>query len=181
MNVLIVGVPKSRSGAWVMRGEQLGAAIGARVTTQPTAADWRWASLIVLVKRAAMHWIAQAKATKVPIVWDALDCWRQPGENSLNERQARALLQAKIATLKPALTIAATHAMAEACGGVCVPHHSWAGLSPTPARASIQVVAYQGNPIYLGTWKRHLEQLCTARGWRFVINPPDLREADLIV
>ena len=73
MNLLLVGNGK---GSWTMRGEQLGAALGARVRTTPTAEDWRWADLVILVKRAGAVFARQAHQAQVPIVWDALDFWR---------------------------------------------------------------------------------------------------------
>lgn len=178
MNVLIVG---SGKGSWTMRGLQLGAAIGARVTSTPSAADWAWATVAVLIKRAGRQYAPDAHRAGAPIVWDALDFWRQPFDNARDERDARALLGAHLAEIRPALTIGATQAMAEACDGVYLPHHSWSGLEPTAARERVQTVAYEGNGIYLGRWDPALRAACARRGWAFVINPPDLRVADLLV
>jgi hypothetical protein len=178
VNVLIVGNGK---GSWTMRGQQLGAAIGARVTTSPTNEDWRWAEVIVLVKKHAAKFAAQAQRVGKPIVWDALDFWSQPAENRSEQDRALALLQAQIRLMKPTLVIGATQAMASACGGVYLPHHSWAGLAPTPARPEVQVVAYEGNPTYLGAWHNSLLDACAERGWRFVLNPPSLSDADIVV
>lgn len=178
MRVLIVGAGK---GSWTMRGIQIGAAIGARVTSTPTRDDWQWADRVILVKRAGRMYAPQAHAAGVPIVWDALDFWHQPAQNHFSEAEARRLLQDEIAAIRPVLTIGATQAMADACGGVFLPHHSWAGLEPTAARETVQTVAYEGNPPYLGSWARVLQDACERRGWAFVVNPPDLRAVDLIV
>ncbi len=178
MNILMVGAGK---GSWTIRGLQLGAAIGARVTTDPTPHEWHWADRVVLVKNHGARFAPQAHAAGVPIIWDALDFWRQPAENQADESRARALLQAQITAIKPALVIGATQAMADACGGVYLPHHSRADLEPTNARKDVQVVAYEGNPLYLGAWKARLEHACQRRGWSFVINPPDLAKADMLI
>lgn len=178
MNLLIVG---SGKGSWIMRGQQLGAALGARVSSDPTPADFAWATIVVLVKRAGLLWAPTVHRYGLPLVWDALDFWKQPADNGFTETQARASLQAQIAAIRPTLTIGATEAMAEACGGVCVPHHSWEGLAPTPAREVVSTVAYEGNAVYLGRWRVRLEQECARRGWEFVVNPPDLGAADIIV
>lgn len=177
MNVLIVGTGK---GTWQMRGLQLGAAIGARVTSHPTALDVEWADLIVLVKRALREWGPQLQG-KAPIVWDALDFWSQPAQNGFAEPSARLLFEQYTARVKPDLIIGATESMARFMGGVYVPHHSWQGLEPTPAREHVQVVAYEGNPTYLGRWAQWLQEACEKRGWSFLINPPDLRQADVLV
>ncbi len=180
MKILMVGVARGK-GSLAVRGVQLGGALGARVTEEPTAADWRWADLIVLIKRAWVPWLADAKSARVPIVWDALDCWRQPAENGVGAAQAKALFQRQRAQIKPALTICATEAQAEACDGVYLPHHSWPGLKPTPAREAVTTVGYEGNASYLGRWMAAVSVACGQRGWRFVINPPDLSACDILV
>ncbi len=178
MKVLIVGNGK---GSWQMRGLQLGAAIGARVTSYPTRDDWAWADVAVLVKRVAHTFAPLAHAAGIPVVWDAVDFWRQPADHNLGRVGAVDLLERNLKVIQPALAIGATRAMAEACGGVYLPHHSWAGLTPTPARERVELVAYEGNPIYLELWNDRIAKACAARGWTFVLNPPDLRQADLIV
>ncbi|HEX8030278.1 MAG TPA: hypothetical protein VF491_17510 [Vicinamibacterales bacterium] len=178
MNILVAGLGK---GSWEMRGQQLGAAIGARVTSTPTAADWQWAQVAILVKRAAFHLAAPARQAGVPIIWDALDFWSQPRENWMSAHAAHQLLGATIAEIRPALTICATEAMARACDGAYLPHHSWAGLEPQPAREQMGVVAYEGNPAYLGRWHDELSRACRSRGWSFVVNPADIRTVDLFV
>jgi hypothetical protein len=179
MKLLMVG---SGKGSFQMRGQQLGAALGARVTSSPSEADVRWADVVVLIKKHAVTWAPLVHRVGTPIVWDALDCWKQPAENAADARRGLALLQAQIKVIKPTLVIGATEAMARACGGVYLPHHSWSGLTPSPARdVTALVVGYEGNALYLGRWKAAIEQACATRGWRFVINPPDLRVVDLFV
>lgn len=168
MNILIVG---SGKGSFQMRAVQLGKAIGARVTSAPTAKDWKWAELVVLVKRFGLQWAADVHRHGLPLVWDALDFWAQPAENHLNEAQAKAALVRQMTQIRPMLTIGATEAQAVASGGVYVPHHSWKGLSPTLARERVQTVAYEGGEVYLGAWRRVIERECKARGWRFILNP----------
>ncbi len=178
MNVLMLGNGK---GSWIMRGQQLGAALGARVTSSPTAADFGWSDVVVLVKRAGAVFATQAHQADRPVVWDALDFWSQPRDHRLSASQAKALLHAQIRVIKPALVIGATEAMAQACDGVYLPHHSWEGLVPTPARELVSVVGYEGNPTYLGKWAPAIKAECQRRGWTFVVNPPDLRLIDLFV
>lgn len=182
MNLLMVGANKA-PGSWDMRGLQLGSVLGARATSAPTSADWQWADLVVLVKHAGQRFAAAAHAAGVPIVWDALDFWRQPTDNGLDETAARGLLQAQIAIIKPALTIGATQAMADAAAGAYLPHHSWKGLEPVQARADGRLcVVYQGNALFLGAWKQPLIEACLRRGWVVEFNPVgELWTADIIV
>lgn len=182
MNILICGNGK---GSWEMRGIQLGAALGARVTSAPTATDAAWCDVAVLVKKHAAGMAPLFHRCGKPIVWDALDFWSQPAQNGVTEAGALDLLKAQIATIRPTLVIGATQAMARAAAQFCradyLPHHSWAGLVPTPPRETVQTVAYQGNALYLGRWHGWLTDACQKRGWRFVVNPENLSDADIIV
>ncbi len=164
-----------------MRGVQLGGAIGARVTSDPTPADFGWAELIVLVKKGGLRFAHAARSYRVPIIWDAVDCWRQPFDNGLGPASAVRLLQTHAAASGASLVIGATMAQARAIDGVYLPHHSWQGLEPSPPRTVVQTVGYQGNPLYLGIWAKRLDKACRLRGWTFVVNPDDLRNVDILV
>lgn len=181
MNVLMCGGGK---GSWIVRGVQLGTAIGARVVRVPSDSDMRWADVVVLVKRALFGWAELAHRFGKPIVWDALDFWEQEhdrNQNGLSETEARALLAEQIARYRPALVIGATEAMAHAAGGVYLPHHSREGLTPAKAREVVSCVGYEGTRKYLGRWGQAVQRECDRRGWRFVVNPPDLRDCDILV
>lgn len=190
MRLLFCGAGK---GSWQMRGLQLGRALEAvlgpgsvRMTSNPTEADYRWADRIILIKKMAFGFAPRARKWDRPIIWDALDCWIQPGEAGLDESAALSLLQSHLATVKPDLMIGATEAMARAGrrlgqASVSLSHHCWTGLTPTPARSQISVVAYDGNPNALGHWEHDLRRACQARGWRFVLNPSNLASVDLLV
>lgn len=177
MNVLIVG---GGNGSWQVRGVQLGRAIGARVKTALLDADLAWADLVVLVKHAGPKYALMVHAAKKPIVWDALDFWEQPEQNSLDEKRSKALLQEHIHAMQPRLVIGANASMGRDAKGVHLQHHAWPGLTPQPPRP-VSVVGYQGTKKYLGTWAEAIQAECDRRGWRFVINPERLQDCDLIV
>jgi len=176
MNVLILGLG---AGSWDIRGRQLGGALGARVTADPTPDDIAWSDVIVLVKRAIAHFGDLARRSGRPVVWDVLDWWTQPAQNRLTAVEACTLVRR--AAWPGLALVGATRAMADAIGGAYLPHHAWPGLTPAPARAHVRLVAYQGAPHYLGRWAAWVADACAARGWQFVVNPTDLREADLLV
>lgn len=183
MKVLIVGAGK---GSWQMRGQQLGAALGARVTSSPTDDDFRWCDLVVLIKKHAVNFAPRAHKAGKPIVWDALDFWSQPAQNRYTRDSALLALRSQAKVIKPALIIGATKEMtadAESLGfkSAYLPHHSWNGLAPTPPREVVATVAYEGNPAYLGRWHGWVKEACDKRGWSFVVNPPNLAEVDIIV
>jgi hypothetical protein len=178
MKILMLG---SGKGSWMMRGQQLGDVLGARVTSAPTPDDWAWADVVVLVKRAILQFGRQAKRCGKPVVWDALDFWAQPAQNRFDQAAAIAALRQMAEHAAPALIICATQAMADACDGVYVPHHGRLDLLPTEARTTVQTVGYDGGEVFLDAWAPALRQACSRRGWRFVVNPPRLADVDILV
>lgn len=168
MKILMVG---HGAGSWRMRGEQLGAALGARVVCDPTPADLAWADVAIAVKRAAFQHGPSIRAAGVPLVWDALDFWAQPNQNAYDVPAAKELLARTIAQVKPDLVIGATMDMADDAGGLYLPHHGYDW--PTPVvRERIQTIGYLGRQDYLGRWAGWIASECAYRGWRFLCNPP---------
>lgn len=179
MNVLMLG---SGKGAWQIRGVQLGAAIGARVRTEPTREDVLWADRVVLIKRALAIWGLQVRRwTSVPIVWDALDFWQQPLQNGLDQDSAIRMAQDYMRPVGPDLVIGATQQMADDLCGIYLPHHTNPQIEWKLVRRSIAMVAYEGGQVYLGRWQRCLMKECEKRSWQFVINPSSLADADIVV
>lgn len=180
MNILILGTGQ---GSFTVRGHQLGAAIGARVASAVRPNDLTWADVVVLVKRAGIMWAEYVRRADRPIVWDALDFWHQPDDNSLFPSAALEHFRRQVALIDPVLTITATEAMAAACGatGRYLPHHARPGLERCAVRENVQTVAYEGTRKYLGRWAKVIQAECDKRGWTFVINPPSLSQADLVV
>jgi hypothetical protein len=50
-----------------------------------------------------------------------------------------------------------------------------------PIREKVKTVGYEGGENYLGSWRPWLEAECTRRGWRFVVNPQELADVDIVV
>jgi glycosyltransferase involved in cell wall biosynthesis len=148
---------------------------------KPSETTLRWADLVICVKRSLFEYGDALRRMKKPVVWDAVDFWDQPEQNGLTEYEAKALLRSKIEKYDPVLVIGATQAMADAANGVYLPHHSRPGLVAGPVREQVQIVAYEGVPKYLGSWMHAIAGACMKRDWAFVINPKDLRDADIIV
>lgn len=168
------------AGSFQVRGKQLGWALGARVTSDPTPDDWQWADVIVLIKRAIYQFGVEAVRSGKTILWDALDFWEQPEENqhALTDLCYRA---SKHALKIRAFVMGATREMAEALGGSYLPHHSRPGVLQTPPRKAFNVVAYEGTKKYLGRWHNALETTCARLGLEFRVNPESLAECDLLV
>jgi hypothetical protein len=178
VNLLII--PGGKESAQV-RGLQLGHDLDARVSVKPSRGLIAWADTVVCVKRSLFEFGNLVRAIGKPLIWDAVDFWDQPEQNGLTETEAKALLHAHIEKYQPVLVVGATKSMADAAGGVYLPHHSRPGLSAGPVREKVQIVAYEGVPKYLGNWMHAIAGACMKRDWSFVINPKDLRDADIVV
>lgn len=178
MNVLFVGAGQ---GSWQIRGVQMAEALGARATTKPSGSDWRWAEVIVLVKRAIDEFGGVAAACGVPIIWDVLDFWRQPEQNRTPMQLLVDEVHRRRDQHRVSLLLGATKQMAADIGGVFLPHHSRPGLSPWHVREQVEVIAYEGTPKYLGDWAPALKRVCADRGWHFLVNPQTLAHADIVV
>ncbi len=182
---LILG--NGKSGSWKIRGEQLGAAIGATVAVHPRSVIGF--ERAVFVKRVDPRVLGLVRAAKLLIVWDVVDAWPQPHGNMWNRDSCLFWLRHQIDVINPHAIVAATHAMAfditETLGFkgkvLSLPHHARPGLKTNPIRRVVETVGYEGGVQYLGKWERIIEKECAARGWRFVLNPPELADLDIVV
>lgn len=182
MNIIVTG--RGTSGSWVIRGEQLGAAIGA--TVEPNASKLKGYDLGIVVKRAPSDLLHRIKVAGLPIVLDVLDAWPQPAGNDWSRDDCMAWLRGKLNELRPIALVAATQAMAHDCAefGVPVlalPHHTRPGQIRNPIRDRVQRVGYEGGAQYLGPWEEWLRNECARRGWEFKVNPPALAALDIAV
>ncbi len=176
---------RTRSGSWQIRGEQLGAAIGA-TTVELRASKVKGHDLAILVKRPPIDLLYRLHSAKIPIVWDVVDAWPQPDGNSWGRTACMSWMRTEIDLIKPIGIVAATQKMAEDCAlfGIPVlwlPHHTRPEQRKNPIRLKIQTVGYEGSDHYLGHWHDWLEEECKARGWRFLVNPGSLSDLDVVV
>lgn len=182
MKVLVTG--RGTSGSWQIRGMQLGTAIGA--TLCPAALDVAGFDLAVLVKRPAPGLVERLQRADVRIVWDVVDSWPQPIGNAWDHSTCMAWLDDQVRAIRPAAIVAATQVMAEDCAhfGIPVlwlPHHARPKQRMNPVHDHVRTVGYEGGEHYLGKWRPVLERECAVRGWRFVVNPAQLADVDIVV
>lgn len=178
MNILFVG---SGKGSWQIRGVQMAAALGARATTQPTAADWSWADVVILVKHAIRQHGNAAAWSGARVIWDVLDFWEQPDENTLSVSEMVTKVQKIREHYRVAHLIGATQTMAHEIGGTYLPHHARPGLKARPVRTEMTTVAYEGTRKYLGPWLHDLQAVCSDLHLSFDYRPADLSQADVVV
>jgi hypothetical protein len=177
----------SKAGAWPIRGDQLGTAIGAQVLNDGLAnANLVGVDLAVIVKRIRPEDLARLHAAGTRIVWDIIDAWPQPIGNWWARDVCVKWLRDEFRRIKPSAVVATTQCMEADCAkfGVPVlvlPHHARPHMARAPLRLEIKRVGYEGGLQYLGSWAAILHKACAARGWLFETNPPALTELDVVV
>lgn len=181
MHILMTG--RGTSGSFQIRGVQLGQTIGAAVV--PNALDVAPYDIAVLVKRPTAELLQRFRRAGTKVVWDLVDAWPQPVGNEWNKRRCLDWLEEQIVMIRPAGIVAATKAMATDCErfGVPVlalPHHARPGLRMNPIR-TLKVAGYEGGEQYLGRWLPIIKRLCAARGLRFVVNPAEMADVDVVL
>lgn len=173
MKVLVTG--NGRNGSWAIRGQQLGAAIGAEVLPFATAAAMQAVDLVVMVKRGSVSLRQALAGSGRPWVWDVVDAYPQPHPRNavapFTRAQAIHWLKGQLDALRPTAVVWPTAQMqadAEWTGPQLVlPHHAWERYTPRPLSATVTRVGYEGAAHYLGRWERVLREACERRGWVF--------------
>jgi len=179
MTLLVTG--KGSGGSWKIRGEQLGAALGAKVVPAPSQAEVEAGDPILVVKRPTDA-ILNRKTT-APLVWDIVDAWPQPEGNEWKKDKLVAHVMQTAGRIRPDFMIAATRRMAEDLGPdvFALRHHGRVYEKQNCIKEKVGVVAYEGSARYLGRWVEKVTAECVRRGWLFVINPKCLTEVDIVL
>ena len=142
----------------------------------------------VIVKRPDLAILSKLKQHSVPIIYDVIDAWAQPADGiaTHNVGQARSLFKRKFDGIGPDSAIFANRQM-EADLGTLVPHsttiyhHSAPWLTVNPIRPEVKTIAYDGEHRWLGPWEQTINRVCDRFGWRFVVNPEQLADVDIVI
>lgn len=174
--ILVTG--KGTSGSWAIRGQQLGAAVGAVVAPQASREQIEAADIAVVVKRLPDN-VRYLRRW----VWDLVDFFPQP--NLWSREEGVAWVRAKIAQHKPTGVIFPNQKMASDCR-VPVPHtviyhHHRPGIVTNPIREQVKTVGYEGCTDYLAEYGPVLLAECSRRSWAFTVNPRSLADLDIVV
>lgn len=181
-DILVMGGGKA--GSWKIRGEQLGAAIGA--TVDPLAQRLNGYRLAVLVKHPKLDSMQRVQRAGIPLVWDIVDAWRIGCDDDAGRETCLSWLRDRAAWLRPAAIVAATRAMASDCAAfgvpvLTLPHHARPEQAVNPIREQVRKVGYDGRVEYLGWWRGFMDTECARRGWSFEVNPLQLADLDIVV
>jgi hypothetical protein len=183
MQVIVSGTGKS--GSWLIRGEQLGKAIGAAVI--PQAGNCHGFNVAILIKRPPEHTIETARTSGATIVWDVVDAWPQPVGNLWDRFACISWLESSLRRIRPHAVIAATEAMAKDVSEfglpvLALPHHARPNARKADIRQTIKRVGYEGSLRHLGgLWENRLRSWCSANDAELVFNPDDLCDLDVVV
>jgi hypothetical protein len=181
LKILVTG-KGGKAGGWKIRGEQLGAAIGAAVIPLADVSTCSLVDIVIVVKRTPDDLVRAVRKSGRPWVWDIVDGWPQP--SNYPPEQALAWLHERIRALKPTAIVFGTERMQQDAGfdgpSLVLPHHSWQRyVERQPVtREVIETVGYEGDPRYLGKWLGVLQNACDRRGWHLQING-DMTQADI--
>jgi hypothetical protein len=173
VRILVTG-KGGKAGSWKIRGEQLGAAIGAEVMSFAEMAEIKAADIVVVVKRTPGEVIRKIRWAGKPWVYDIVDAWPQPSGNEWDRHTCQRWLRAHLADLGPTAVVFPTSRMLEDSGwlgpALVLPHHAWPKYEQQPVAEKIERIGYEGDPNYLGRWHRIVARECNRRGWTLVIN-----------
>lgn len=183
MKILVTG--KGGSGAWAVRGDQLGAAMGATVHPQAAQEVIAAHDVAIVVKRMPRAILPALQAADRPWVYDLVDFYPQPEASAWSRDYAIRWVQKKLKAYQPTAVIWPNRKMREDCDpglpGLVLPHHHRPGIRNNPIREVVQTVGYEGAPHYLADWEPVLRKECQRRGWQFVTEPVHLADLDIVV
>lgn len=188
MSARICITSSNGGGSWRMRGEQLGAAVGATVRPDAASACLRRHDIAIAVKRIDGELLQRLQTSGVPWVWDIVDAY--PQDTQWRAFQARDWFRAEIQRLRPHAVIWPSQRMRMECGpiaaeigiaGPYIPHQPRPGIAPQPLRDDITVIGYDGMPRYLESLHTMLEIVQEETRARLVYGPQALREADVML
>lgn len=182
MRILVTG-KGGCAGSWLVRGCQLGQALGADV--QAMSASIQEYDAIVVVKRTPSELMDRIRASKKRWIYDIVDAFPQPAASNWSADQSIDWAQRHIHSLRPDAVIWPTQRMRADCAvdirGIVLPHHHRPGIERNPIRGKVQTIGYEGDARFLAGWQRVLERQCSARDIRFVVNPDRLADVDICV
>jgi len=187
MKILVTG--RGGAASWTIRGEQIGAALGATVKPLATFADMRAHDVILVVKRVPDQMLHDLHRCGRPWVYDIVDAYpQQPG--LLAGRPAAMLwLREHLKRLRPDAVVWPNWQMWSDASEITDPgpetsvvyHHARPGIAVNPIREQVRILGYEGHPRYVESLRPYLTRECAARGIEFVLNPPSLAGVDVVL
>lgn len=179
---------RSSSGAWQIRGLQIAAMRDNwQAVNKPSDGDLEQCDLLCVVKKHDPKLIQRARRMGKPVVFDIVDSWAQPddGVKYTDKGMARELFGSAWREIGADGYVFPTRRMQEDLGSlvqenVTIYHHYWPHIQINPIREHVAVIGYEGAD-YLGHWLPRIESACAERGIRFLANPQNYTDLDVVV
>lgn len=177
------------AGSWQIRGQQI-ASTDPYWLSKPmrdlTQKDIETYDVFCIVKHFDPTIANSIRKAGKKVVYDIVDAWRQP-DDGLKNNNVDLVVQyftKKLSGLPLDGVIFPNRIMQHDLAGVVpkpttIYHHHRPGLVPTEIKQRPNLVAYEGNPDYLGPWKDIIIKICGSFGMSFAINPQSLGLADI--
>jgi hypothetical protein len=154
---------------------------------KPSDADLERSDLICFVKRPDPRTIERVREMGKPFVFDIVDSWAQPddGLQYTDKTKARELFAPAWERIGADGYIFPTRRMQDDLGHlvrekITIYHHFRPQIRLNPIRERVAIVGYEGAD-YLGEWHARIEQACADRNIRFVANPSDYTDLDIVI
>lgn len=175
------------TGSWQIRGEQIAAMRSNwRAEPHPIVEDLDQFDLFCFIKRPDFRFLELVRSSGKPIVLDIVDGWKQPRDGFFYRDipSARRLFKRLWARIDADGYIFPTQTMCTDLGDLVststtIYHHYYPLLKHNPVRAQVETVGFVGKG--LGGWRAKLSRACEQRGIRFVVNPKEHTELDVVV
>lgn len=183
MTILFTG--RGNAGSWIIRGEQLAAAMNATCAANATYADVLDAELVVVVKKATPTMLSYLRQAHKRWVFDAVDFYPQPLCTHWSHSEAIAWVRNQVKQMDPTAVVWPNQRMQQDCNdgrpSFVLYHHYRPGLQPITVTPKLRVVTYEGASAYLGQWKSALDRVCKEHNCGFIANPPSMCVSDAVI
>lgn len=181
MRILVTG--RGGAASWTIRGEQIGAALGATVKPNATIVDMNAHDVILVIKRVPPEMLRALHHCGRPWVYDIVDAYPQRTAEPMSKRQSLRWLHDWLGVLRPTSVIWPTQRMQVdgGGGGRVVYHHARPGIAANPIRPTLGVIGYEGSMRYIEHWQAHIIDECRRRNMTFLINPTRMADVDVVL
>lgn len=182
MTIIFTGSGKQ---SWTMRGEQLGAAMGAIVSKDILPKIVTADDIVIGVKRISDGLLAEIKRSRAYFIWDIVDAY--PQRERWSKDNAMLWFAREYNRLRPNAILWPNQRMYEDCeaigiGGIVLPHHAMLNAPVNPIREKARIVGYQGSGRYIeGAVSAEIKRVCKAHNLIFNDQCANLADADIIL
>ncbi len=157
-----------------------------RAENHPSTQALEEAELLCIVKKPDYRVIEKFRKLGKPVVFDIVDSWGQPADEMIynNKQKCLDFFSGAWKLINADGYIFPTFRMYSDLGAlvqdkIVIYHHYKPQLLRNPVRRHVSNVGYEGGD-YLGEWQPLIERECNRRGLRFLMNPSNYLDLDIL-